>query len=219
MREGRPFKALLVEGTSGVGKSTLIDSLIRRHVSAAAVKKIRTLVHLAQSHTYGPLAPQEDRGTLTVDENRSHLERIVSAVEWMHASVQEHDRPWCFVILDTLHITHCVRPGVVRWADVAGFDERLAAVGCKLLFLEATPAAIWERGIQKRRSEQFIREYARKFGGTIEEIHQYFVREQETLSGLFSQSAMAKDRLRDEGVGESALDAAYKFWTEDENDE
>jgi putative ribosome biogenesis GTPase RsgA len=28
-----PFKALLVKGTSGVGKSTLIDALIRRNVS------------------------------------------------------------------------------------------------------------------------------------------------------------------------------------------
>jgi len=64
-----PFKALLVEGTSGVGKSTLIDALIRRHVDTASARKIRSLVHLAQSHTYGPLATPEDKGTLTADEN------------------------------------------------------------------------------------------------------------------------------------------------------
>jgi len=107
-----PFKALLVEGTSGVGKSTLIDALIRRHVSAAQPRKIRSLVHLAQSHTYGPLAVAEDQGTLTADENARHLERIVSHLEWLHASVQEHARPWCFVIIDALHLTHCMRPGV-----------------------------------------------------------------------------------------------------------
>jgi len=105
-----PFQALLVEGTSGVGKSTLVDALIRRHVASSEPRKIRTLVHLAQSHTYGPLALPEDDGTLTVDANLRHLERIVGTVEWLHAGVQEHERPWCFVLVDTLHLTHCVRP-------------------------------------------------------------------------------------------------------------
>src|SRR5258708_17595248 len=109
------FKALLVEGTSGVGKSTLIDALIRRHVCGSAPRKIRSLVHLAQSHTYGPLARPEDLGTLTVTDNLRHLDRIVDLLEWLHASGQEHARPWCFVIADTLHLTHCVRPGIVKW--------------------------------------------------------------------------------------------------------
>ncbi|MGA8103591.1 MAG: hypothetical protein WB869_15630, partial [Candidatus Acidiferrales bacterium] len=72
------FQGLLVEGTSGVGKSTLIDALIRRHAESAPPRKIRTLVHLAQSHTYGPLARPENAGTLTVAENQQHLERIVA---------------------------------------------------------------------------------------------------------------------------------------------
>jgi hypothetical protein len=52
---------------------------------------------------------------------------------------------------------------------------RLAALGCKLLFLEASADSIWERGIVPRMNEQFIREYAQEFGRTHEEIHQYFV--------------------------------------------
>lgn len=134
-----PFKALLVEGTSGVGQSTLIDALLRRHVASSAPRKIRSLMHLAQSHTYGPLARAEDARTLTVAQNLAHLDRIVGTVEWFHASVQEHDRPWAYAILDTLHLTHCVRPGVVNWPDVAEIDARLAALGSKLLFLEAAP--------------------------------------------------------------------------------
>jgi GTPase SAR1 family protein len=62
-----PFKALLIEGTSGVGKSTLIDALIRRHVNSSTQRKIRSLIHLAQSHTYGPLAsPAAGRSRLQI---------------------------------------------------------------------------------------------------------------------------------------------------------
>jgi len=210
-----PFKALLVEGTSGVGKSTLIDALIRRHVNSSKPRKIRTLVHLAQSHTYGPLAQLEDHGSLTAATNLLHLERIVSHLEWLHASVQEHDRPWCFVLIDTLHLTHCVRPGVVTWSDVEIFDNRLAELGCKLCFLGVSPSAIWERGITPRQNEQFIQEYAQKFGHTLQEIHQYFVREQEVLAELYSRSCTPKLLLQNDGLPDNAADEAWSFWTEE----
>lgn len=210
-----PFKALLVEGTSGVGKSTLIDALIRRHAVTASRRKIRSLIHLAQSHTYGPLAVPEDRGMLTGEDNLRHLERVVGAMEWFHACVQEHDKPWCFVVIDTLHLTHCVRPGLVEWSDVEPFDRRLAALGCKLLFLEAEPATIWERGIMPRINDQFILKYARKFGGSPAEIHDYFVKEQETLKKLFERSSMAKLLLRNETAPEIAREAAYSFWNDE----
>ncbi len=209
-----PFKAILIEGTSGVGKSTLIDALIRRHVERASPRKIRSLVHLAQSHTYGPLAVAEDKG-LTSDDNVRHLERIVSMTEWLHASVQEHARPWCFVVIDSLHLTHCIRPGVVKWSDVERFDRRLAALGCRLLFLEASPATIWERGIKPRVNEQFM-QYARKFGENHEAIHEYFVKEQETLAQLFSRSAMPKRLVNNDSAVHAVLDTAFSFWTDDD---
>jgi hypothetical protein len=161
------------------------------------------------------VARPEDDGTLTVDANLRHLERIVGIFEWLHASVQEHTHPWCFVLVDTLHLTHCVRPGVVKWNDVEPFDRRLSAVGCKLLFLQGTPATIWERGIKPRADQQFIQEYARKFGRTHEEIHSHFVREQEKLVELFSHSVMTKRLLQNDGSPNNVLEAALRFWTED----
>ena len=210
-----PFKALLIEGTSGVGKSTLIDALIRRHVANSAPRKIRSFIHLAQSHTYGPLAIPENLGTLTVAENLNHLHRIVSLMEWLSITVQERTKPWCFVIVDTLHLTQCVRPGVVEWKDVAPVDNRLAALGCKLVSLHASAKYLWQRGIVPRRNEQFLREYARKFGQTEEEIHAYFVREQEILADLFSKSVMPKLRVDNDGTVESVLEEVYQFWLED----
>jgi len=210
-----PFKALLIEGTSGVGKSTLIDALIRRHVANSPPRKIRSFIHLAQSHTYGPLAILENLGTLTVAENLNHLGRIASLMEWLSISVQEHTKPWCFVVVDTLHLTQCVRPGVVEWNDVAPVDNRLAALGCKLVSLHASAQDLWRRGILPRRNEQFLLEYARKFGQTEEEIHAYFVREQEILADLYSRSVMPKLHVDNDGAVESVLEEIYEFWLED----
>jgi hypothetical protein len=156
----------------------------------------------------------EDKG-LTAADNVHHLERIVSIMEWLHGGVQEHKKPWCFVVIDSLHLTHCARPGVVKWSEIESFDQRLAALGCKLLFLEASPPALWERGIKPRVNEQFM-QYTRKFGGSHEAIHQYFVREQATLSELFSRSTMSKLLVGNDGAPEAALDAAFDFWIDDD---
>ena len=209
----QPCKILILEGASGVGKSTLIDALLRRHVATGGSRKIRSVLHLAQSHTYGPLARAEDDGTLTVAQNLAHLDRIASQLEWFHASVQEHDRPWAFAILDTLHLTHCVRPGTVAWPDVASIDARLAALGAKLLLLEVQPSTLWHRSIVPRLNDQFMLEYARKFGRSNEEIHAYFVREQEELRELFDRSAMLKLRLDADQSVETLAGRAYQFWT------
>lgn len=210
-----PFKALLIEGTSGVGKSTLIDALLRRHVANSGPRKLRSVIHLAQSHTYGPLATPEDRGTLTVAENLKHLGRILSLMEWLAIPVQEHTKPWCFVIIDTLHLTQCVRPGAVGWGDVASIDDRLAALGCKLVSLRASSQRLWERGIEARKNEPFLLKYAKKFGNTNEEIHAYLVREQEILADLFSRSVMPKLFLANDIAMDNILEEVYQFWLGD----
>ncbi|MGP6156512.1 MAG: hypothetical protein ACLPYS_03100 [Vulcanimicrobiaceae bacterium] len=103
------FNALILEGIPGAGKSTLIDALLRRHVASAPRRELRTFVHLAQTHTYGPLAGAEDDGTLTVADNCAHLANVVRLVEWLHAGVAHPKHPPCFVAIDTLHLTRCVR--------------------------------------------------------------------------------------------------------------
>jgi thymidylate kinase len=209
-----PFNALLVEGIPGIGKSTLIDALIRRHVASAEARRIRTLVHLSQAHTYGPLASAEDAGTLTVEDNVMHLESVVGYIEWLHVAVREHARPTCFVLIDTLHLTHCLRPGVMTWADVEAFDRRLAAVGCKLLLLRASAEVVWERSIKARTDWSFLREYEMKFGRTDEELHRYFLDEQERFASMFRQSKLPKLLIQNDGDLESVVDEAERFWRE-----
>ncbi len=206
------FHALLVEGIPGIGKTTLIDALLRRHVAAAGARQVRTLVYLSQTHTYGPLAPGEDAGTLTVHDNLAHLEQIVRMVEWLRAGVQQQTRPACFVLIDTLHLTHCVRPGVLTWADAAPFDRRLAAAGCKLLVLQAAAEVVWQRAIEARADWPFLREYAAKFGSTHEELHDYFMSEQTAFARMYEQTALPKLLCANDATLAEIVDRADEFW-------
>lgn len=206
------FHAMLVEGVPGIGKSTLVDALIRRHVDSSDPRRIRSLLHLSQTHTYGPLAPAEDRGLLTVTENLELLDRIARTLEWLNADLRHSDKP-CFVLIDSLHLTHCLRPGIVTWEDAAPFDRRLAEIGCKLLLLTGAPETIRSRTIHARADSQFLTQYAKKFGQTLEMIHAHFVGEQAQFIDMFGRSALEKRVFENDGSLDTIVEDAYRFWT------
>jgi len=206
------FHVLLVEGVPGIGKSTLIDALIRRHVDSSDARRIRSFLHLSQSHTYGPLAPAEDRGSLTVEANLQLLDRIAQTLEWLHADLRHSDKP-CFVLIDSLHLTHCLRPGILAWEDAAPFDRRLAEIGCKLLLLTGTQETIRSRTIHARADSQFLTQYATKFGQTLDLIHAHFVREQAEFVSMFGRSALEKRMFENDGSLDTIVEDAGSFWT------
>jgi len=206
-------RVLLVEGTSGIGKSTLLDALVRRYVAERPARKLRTLVHLTQAHTYGPLAVAEDDGTLTAAQNLAHLEAVTSLLEWQVRALTAERVPKFFAVVDTLHLTQCRRPGVLGWNEVAAIDARLATIGARLLFVEATPATLWERGSAARRDSDFMAYAGRKAGApSLEAIHRYFVAEQEAMRALLPRTRLACRRLAVDGALASHVDAAYDFW-------
>ncbi|NTU47266.1 hypothetical protein HGA88_06575 [Candidatus Roizmanbacteria bacterium] len=205
-------KILLVEGIAGIGKSTIIDLLIRKHIQEAEQRKIRTFLHLTQAHTYGPLAPDEDSNSLTRSANLLHLDKITSFLSWMAQSVEKEKILKFFCIIDTLHLTHCVRPGILDWKDVLPTDSLLAKLGTKLIFVKAQPKTILERTIELRKDNQFITHYGKRFGSNLEEIHQYFVGEQLKMARLFAASGLQKIELNAEKTAEENTDIVYDFW-------
>jgi hypothetical protein len=97
---------------------------------------------------------------------------VVSMLEWHVSSLTAETRIKFFAVVDTLHFTHCHRPGVLNWEHVSNLDGRLARMGARLLFLHGSSQTLWERGIAPRRDEEFITGYAcPRFGETLEEIH------------------------------------------------
>jgi hypothetical protein len=209
-------RVLLVEGTSGIGKSALADALVRRYVTSRPPRKLRTLLHLTQAHTMGPVVPAADAGTLTVAQNRAHLDTVATLIEWHIHSVRAEEEPKFFAVVDTLHVTHTQRPGVLRWADVASVDARLADMGVRMLFLRASEDTIRRRGIEPRRGQPFMTDYAlKRFGPTADDVVRHFVREQDELQAAAARSHMKTGVVHVDGGLQSYLDAAFRFWLDD----
>ena len=210
-------RILLVEGVPGIGKSTTIDGVVRQYIACEPPAKIRTLVTLAQTHTYGPLAAGEDAGTLTRDQALAHLERIVGWIEWLGVQAQGQSRTKCFILIDTLHLTHCLRPGALRWRDVVPFDERLAAIGAKLLLLDAEDDTVRIRTVEKRAATEFIRDYARgRFGADDTALVAHFQRERDAFREMFDASIMAKRQIAAERPMDDVASAAFAWWSSNE---
>ncbi len=57
-----------------------------------------------------------------------------------------------------------------------------------------------------------MREYARKFGRTADELDAHFMRERETFGELSARSAMPRLTLLNDGKLDDVVDAANAFW-------
>ncbi len=206
-------KILLVEGICGVGKSTLINNLIK-HNTEFAKEKDRTFLHLTQIHTYGPLAPDEDSLSLTKEKNIKHLEEIYNILKWHVNSIGSRENIKFLCLIDTLHITHCVRPGIVDWEDVKEYDNKLKELGCKSIFLKANDENIRKRTIDSRKENKSLMNYYKKFGNTSEEIHNYFINEQKELNSMFDKSKLHKKLLDVNCSEKNYVETVYNFWLE-----
>ena len=211
MDSAESVKILLVEGVPGAGKSTLIGAMLRRYVADAV--RVRGLLHLAQAHTYFPLSPDDpERERATRERNVAHLERILGVLTWLASSIADERARMFLCAIDTLHLTHCFRPGVLGWDDVRDFDRRLSMLGCRLLFLRATKETIRERAILERKDNEFITRYGRKYGDGLEAIHRYFVGEQEKMLALVGQSQMETLILEADDPASELSQRAFDFW-------
>lgn len=211
---------LLVEGTSGTGKSTLIKHLLTRHILEEGYP--RTLVHLSQAHTYFTLASPDLVQPPGKRVHREQLRRLLRMVDPGGAGfsgraglsggpIPEPTR-WftLFALIDTLHLTHVFRPAILSWSELGYVDRELDRLGARMIFMRASPQTLWERLVVGRgASPEYFTRYQRQYGDSPEAVHAYYVQEQERMEALARKSHLPVLFL--DGEGEN-VEPAYRFW-------
>lgn len=211
LRRSSKHRAIaLIEGTAGIGKTTLVDGLMQRHLQLHPHQN--TLLRLGQSHTYAPLDPDSIKPQITADEQLAYLNRIHHLLDFLAYPTGPNSTPPFSCLIETLHLTLSTKPHVLPPAQLAEYDRKLATIGCRLIFIQVTPETLWERCIWQRRNNGFITVYSQKYGGTLDEIHAHYVAEQAHMLQLFAQSTMPKFLLNGELSTGELVATAYDFW-------
>lgn len=163
----------IIEGTCGVGKTTLLLSL-STHLMGLEVRC------MTQRETYASVVPAEDSGTLDASLHASLMREITANV------ARETAKPSQLVVVDTLHATHFVRTGTLTLASFHEADHQLHALGAVTVMLRVTAACIRARTVIGRRGTGFHR-YSQKFGADDDSLTDYFVAEQERMLELLRE--------------------------------
>jgi thymidylate kinase len=204
-------KILLIEGIPGSGKTTLIKAIVTKYV--AQIESIKTFICLSQSHTYHPVVSDEENFYASKEQNLKHLEKIFKLLHWNVSISKNKLSNKFFCIIDTLHITHCFRPGNISWTDIKEYDSQLADINCKLIFLKVLPETIMQRSIlpRSKRDNHYLSKYQKRYGNTLEEVHQYYMNEQDKMENIIRQSSLTKIILHSEEEIQINADIAYNF--------
>lgn len=168
---------VLVEGSCGAGKTTLIAVAAERARSAGVTVRV-----FGQRETYAPIAPSEDAHILDDELNFAILSRIVSSIEKARTGLALPS----LVLIDTLHITQFVRPGFLSVDSFDRVEERLAALGSSVVFLRAERETLRERAVEGRRGTGF-RRYIEQFAQGEDELTEYFVDSQRRMMQLLER--------------------------------
>jgi hypothetical protein len=186
---------LLVEGTCGTGKSTLLRGLLTRFILEE--QNPGTLLHLTQAHTYFPLVPGDRPVPPDKKRHREHLRKILRMLQWDTEGLTPGKWFTFFCLMDTLHLTHYFRPGTLSWSELSYVDRYLSGLGSLLIFIRAQPETLWENV---------------KFSHNADAVHQYYIREQEEMEKLAHRSSLTTLFLRAEDTPGDLLAKAYAFW-------
>ena len=83
----------------------------------------------------------------------------------------------------------------------------------KLIFLKALPETIMQRSIlpRSKRDNHYLSKYQKRYGNTLEEVHQYYMNEQDKMEDIIRQSSLTKIILHSEEEIQTNADIAYNF--------
>jgi len=123
------------------------------------------------------IAPAEDAGLLDDGLNAHILQKQVAYLKKLLETDSKKTR---VIILDTLHVTQMIRPGVLSKESFRVVDLALLQLCCRIAFLWISKETLMQRTIVGRRGTGFAR-YASKFGKTEKEVCSHFYKEQQNM--------------------------------------
>lgn len=212
----RARAALLVEGTAGVGKTTLANHLLHSQVQPGV--RAGTVLHLGQAHTYHPLRPDDADSAIAPADRLALLERVYQTLAFLfHPGPRPADRtsaPPFTCLIETLHLTLAARPDLLSKEQFQSYDLKLAELGCKLVLIHVSGEDLWRRCIWERRHNGFITHYGRRYGDALKDIHRHYLDEQQRMRDLFERSAMPKLLLDGGRSPEEIAERSRRFWLE-----
>jgi thymidylate kinase len=219
-----PFRAIILEGVAGSGKSSLLKALLA-HPTFVNRPGVSSLV-LTEHHTQRVLEGLGPRASLRVEDNlgllHAHVDyltgvasRLDGMTRWKDAGLEN---PRFAAIIERFHLTHALNYAHLEWTDVAALDVRLAQVGTKLCLVTASPDELCKR-LASRGPDwgSFLHEpgQRRRLTGAPSALERdrYFVEQQAALRELAKRSTLERIELDTTDLDpSSAAERLLELW-------
>jgi hypothetical protein len=217
------FRAIILEGVAGSGKSSLLKALLA-HPKFANRPGASSLI-LTEHHTQRVLEGFGPRASLRAEDHVGLLREHVDYVTGIASRLDRMTRwkrdaltnPRLTAVIERFHLTHALNYEHVEWQDVAELDSRMAHLGTQLCLVTAHPEELRRRLVSRGPSwGGFLNEpgQRRRLTGspTLAERVDYFIAQQQALFELAKRSAMQRleidtTSLDPSGAAERVLEA------------
>lgn len=220
-----PFRAVVLEGVAGSGKSSLLRALLA-HPRFVNRPGLSSLV-LSEHHTQRVLEGLGPRANLRVADN---LELLGGHVDYLTSIASRLDRmtrwkrarlenPRFVAIVERFHLTHVLNYAHLEWSDVSDLDRDLASIGAGLCVTTASPdelrARLTSRGPDWGTflSDPGQRRHLPEVASPTERVD-YLIAQQAALRELAARSSMTRveidtSALVPEAAAERVLDLLF----------
>ncbi len=192
---------LIVEGTAAVGKTTLCSKLVR---SVAARDPIPSLFSFRQAFTYHPLNPDHPESCRDDSATKQHLDGLLNQIRRLATAPS-------YIVLETLHWTLSLRPGIDDPAWYQRYEAALRDLGARVVLVVADELH-HSRQLEERQGTEFFSTYGRRYGNDTSEVIDYYTREQATFLEVAQQSTLRSLTL--DSSSEEAVEQALRLWEE-----
>ncbi len=190
---------LIVEGSAAVGKTTLCSELVRLVTSQ---KRVPSFFNFRQNFTYHPLNPDHPDCPVSDEDIKHHLTKFLEQIRSL-------SRPPSYLLMESLHWTLTLRPGLDDKQWLREYEKDLLALGARIVLLIADEST-HRTQLKERSGSEFYTTYGQMYGNSEEEIIEYYLSEQNRFHKIADSTLLPVCIL--ERTDPDYVEKAFKFW-------